>query len=116
MLRAQLRVVWGDLGALRMQSVLVFVVIAAAAAMPILAVSVARSTQRPYERVLDQAHGAHVWLFDKDEDTLRLGATVPGVASWLAVAPMVFAVAVIGIAIPAAISARVRITDALRYE
>ncbi len=63
MLRAQLRVIRADLRRRPLQSALVFIVVAAATALPTLAVSVEDSAGRPFERVMETADGGHVWLF-----------------------------------------------------
>jgi putative ABC transport system permease protein len=62
MTRALLRTGWSDLRRHRLQSVLLFVILATAALTLSLAVTVHRVTSGPFERLMAETNGAHVWF------------------------------------------------------
>jgi putative ABC transport system permease protein len=63
MLRATLLQALADLRHRWVQTALVFLVVAAAATVLMLALTVWRESSAPYERALDEANGPHVWFF-----------------------------------------------------
>jgi putative ABC transport system permease protein len=72
MLRATFRQVFADLQHRWLQTALVFLVIAAAATVLMLALTVWRASSEPYERALDEANGPHAWFFGGRSDLLRI--------------------------------------------
>src|SRR5438045_1420430 len=70
-----------DLTTRRMQSILVFVIVAAAAGVGALAVTITRSAGDTYDRVVEDAHGGHAWVFANNPDLLKGVAALPGVES-----------------------------------
>jgi putative ABC transport system permease protein len=72
MLRATLLQVFADLRHRWVQTALVFFVIAAAATVLMLALTVWRASSEPYEQALDEANGPHAWFFGGRSDLLRI--------------------------------------------
>ena len=72
MLRATLLQAFADLRHRWLQTVLVFLVIAAAATVLMLALTVWRASSEPYEQALDEANGPHAWFFGDRSDLLRI--------------------------------------------
>jgi putative ABC transport system permease protein len=72
MLRATLLQVFADLRHRWLQTALVFLVIAAAATVLMLALTVWRASSEPYEQALDEANGPHAWFFGGRTDLLRI--------------------------------------------
>jgi hypothetical protein len=58
---------------------LLLLVVASAAALPTVALSATRMTDEAYERTLDEANGAHVWLFSDDPSLLEEATHASGV-------------------------------------
>ena len=72
MLRATLLQTFADLRHRWLQTVLVFFVIAAAATVLMLALTVWRASSEPYEQALGEANGPHAWFFGDRTDLLRI--------------------------------------------
>lgn len=72
MLRATLQQAFSDLRHHWVQTVLVFVVIAAATTVGMLAITVWRSTGESYERALEKANGPHAWFFGSSSDLAQI--------------------------------------------
>ena len=60
MLRAMLRIARTDLRSRRVQAAMLVLVVAASTTVLMLAVTVRGSAGAPFERLLDEANGAHV--------------------------------------------------------
>lgn len=72
MLRAALRQAIADLRHRWFQTSLVFIVIVAAAAVGMLAITVWSSATGPYERALEKANGPHAWFFGDRTDLTQI--------------------------------------------
>jgi putative ABC transport system permease protein len=72
MLRAIFLQASADLRHRWVQTALVFFVIAAAATVLMLALTVWRASSEPYEQALDEANGPHAWFFGSQSDLLRI--------------------------------------------
>ncbi len=72
MLRAVIRQAIADLRHRWFQTALVFIVIVAAAAVGMLAITVWSSASEPYERALEKAHGPHAWFFGGRTDLVKI--------------------------------------------
>ena len=81
MRRLLLKKGWADVRSRKLQSVLVGVIIAAAAALGVLAVSITQAASGTYATVLDQAHGGHVWVFSNTAAPLNHLGSISGVQS-----------------------------------
>ena len=72
MFRAASLQAFADLRHRWVQTALVFFVVAAAATVLMLALTVWRASSEPYEQALDEANGPHAWLFGDRSDLLRI--------------------------------------------
>jgi putative ABC transport system permease protein len=72
MLRAASLQAFADLRHRWVQTALVFFVVAAAATVLMLALTVWRASSEPYEQALDKANGPHAWFFGGRSDLLRI--------------------------------------------
>ena len=72
---------WADLRSRRLQSLLLFCVIAVASGVGMLALGITNSAANAYDRVLSEAHGGHVWLFAPSPQLLQPATAEPGVAA-----------------------------------
>src|SRR6185437_6487335 len=79
MRRVLLKKGWADLRSRKLQSLLGAVIIAAAAALGVLSVSITQSASSTYSSVLDQAHGGHAWVLSNDAAPLVHLADIQGV-------------------------------------
>lgn len=61
--RFMLKKGWADIRSRKLQSLLVFVIVGAAAALGVLAVSITQAAGSTYTTVLDEAHGGDAWLY-----------------------------------------------------
>ncbi len=83
MLRAVVRKGVADLRARRLQTTVLVVIIAMAAATATMALSVQRTASTPFEQLLDEANGPHLWVYDSEpeaRDALRSHPGVEGVS------------------------------------
>ncbi|HXU23239.1 MAG TPA: FtsX-like permease family protein, partial [Tepidiformaceae bacterium] len=81
MRRVLLKKGWADLRSRKLQSLLAAVIIAAAAALGVLSVSITQSASSTYSSVLDQAHGGHAWVLSNDAAPLVHLADIQGVVA-----------------------------------
>ncbi|MGH2632203.1 MAG: FtsX-like permease family protein [Tepidiformaceae bacterium] len=81
MARLVLKKSWADLRSRKLQSLLVCVIVGAAAALGVLAISITQAAGSTYETVLNEAHGGHVWLFSGASAPVSNLASTAGVAS-----------------------------------
>lgn len=72
MLRAASLQAFADLRHRWLQTALVFFVVAAAATVLMLALTVWRASSEPYEQALDKANGPHAWFFGGRSNLLRI--------------------------------------------
>lgn len=68
-----------DLRSRPLQTVLLFVVIALAAATLTIALAIREQASRPYDRLMDRTNGAHVWMYADDRESLEAVASRPDV-------------------------------------
>ena len=80
MVRVIQRKAWADLRSQPLRTALIFVVAFGAAFTMMTALTVQRTAADPFERVHDQANGAHVW-FEGSSGVLEPIATMSGVES-----------------------------------
>ena len=79
MLNAILRKAVADLRSHPLQTTLLFGIVAAAAAILMLAISIPQSVNSSFDRAHDEAHGAHVWFGINNTDIAEQVADLPGV-------------------------------------
>ena len=70
MLRALTRKGLADLRSRPLQTTLLFLIVALASATAMMAVTVRDTAAAPYESLLDETNGAHVWFFRPSEELL----------------------------------------------
>jgi hypothetical protein len=85
MLHALLRKGIADLRTRPLQTTLLFVIVAAAATILMLAFSVAQSVKSSFDRAHAEANGAHVWFHGADAGVLERVVAQPGVVESTAV-------------------------------
>ena len=78
MYRALFRKGFGDLRTRRVQTALLFIVVAAAAAILMLAISLPQSVAGSFDRAHDEAHGAHVWYGANGPEAAERVSKLPG--------------------------------------
>jgi putative ABC transport system permease protein len=79
MTQALLRKAIANLRAKRMQSAVLFVIVALAAALLTLAAAVQRAASNPWQRTFDQTRGAHIWFASQDPAALAGISDLDGV-------------------------------------
>jgi len=80
MIRAAVRKAMADARARRLQAFLLFLVISAAAATLMLALTVRSSASEPFERTVREMNSAHLWITSSNPDVdLNTLAALPGV-------------------------------------
>jgi putative ABC transport system permease protein len=69
-IRALMRKGFADLRSRPLQTTLLFLIVALASATAMMAVTVRDTAAAPYESLLDDANGAHIWFFRPSEELL----------------------------------------------
>ncbi len=90
MIRTLFRKGAADLRTRRLQTALLFIVVASASAILMLAISIEQSVTSSYDRAHDEAHGAHVWFNIDNESAARSIAGLAGVVESTDAADHVF--------------------------